>query len=123
MINFDFTWIITAISMTASFLNIKKKVVCFYLWAISVMLCLIIDVKTQQYGRAFLDFFCLGVNVYGIVTWTGAKTTTTTEVTEVTEVTVKENKIQSKIAKIIGESKNIGSQIKNINFLRYFFPK
>ncbi len=69
MINFDFTWIITAISLTASYLNVKKMVFCFYLWSISTVLCSIIDFNNKQYGRVFLDLFMLLVDVYGIISW------------------------------------------------------
>lgn len=69
MINFDFTWIITAFSITASVLNVKKKVICFYLWGISVTIAAIIDFFNKQYGRTFLDIFMLGVNIYGIISW------------------------------------------------------
>ena len=67
--NFDFTWIIAIISITGSFFNIKKNSVCFYLWLICETMCLIIDSKNCQYGRAFLDLFCIGMNIYGILTW------------------------------------------------------
>ena len=66
---FDFTWIIAAISIVGSILNIKKNPVCFYLWVICEIMCLIIDTKNQQYGRAFLDFFCIAMNIYGIFSW------------------------------------------------------
>lgn len=69
MNNFDFTWIVAVISITGSFFNIKKIAVCFYLWAICEAFCFIIDINSQQYGRAFLDIFCLGMNIYGIVAW------------------------------------------------------
>jgi len=67
---FDFTWIIAIISITGSFFNIKKKVICFYLWIVCEILCFVIDVRNQQYGRAFLDIFGLCMNIYGIVIWT-----------------------------------------------------
>jgi nicotinamide riboside transporter PnuC len=70
---FDFTWIIAVISITGSFLNIKKNPVCFYLWTVCQIMCLIIDAKNQQYGRAFLDFFLIVMNVYGIVSWSKKK--------------------------------------------------
>ncbi len=70
MNNFDFTWIIAVISITGSLFNVKKNVFCFYLWALCEILCCIIDIKNKHYGRAFLDIFCLGMNIYGIITWT-----------------------------------------------------
>ncbi|MDR3179242.1 MAG: nicotinamide mononucleotide transporter family protein [Oscillospiraceae bacterium] len=70
MDNFDYTWITAAISIIASYLNIKKKVACFYLWKITAIFHTIIDIKNQQYGRAFLDVFLLIINIYGIIVWT-----------------------------------------------------
>ena len=67
--NFDITWIIAIISITGSFFNIKKKAICFYFWIICEIMCMIIDLKNNQYGRAFLDLFCLGMNIYGIISW------------------------------------------------------
>jgi nicotinamide riboside transporter PnuC len=70
MNNFDFTWITAIVSIAASYFNIKKKVVCFYLWGATVIVHFIIDLKNQQYGRVFLDVFLLCINIYGIIAWT-----------------------------------------------------
>ncbi len=70
MNNFDLTWITAIVSIAASYFNVKKKVICFYMWAATVIVHFIIDIKNQQYGRAFLDIFLLGLNIYGIITWT-----------------------------------------------------
>ncbi len=70
---FDFTWIIATISITGSFLNIKKNPLCFYLWNICEIMCLIIDYKNHQYGRAFLDLFLIVMNTYGIFSWSKKK--------------------------------------------------
>ncbi len=51
------------------FFNIKKKSICFYFWIICEIMCMIIDLKNNQYGRAFLDLFCLGMNIYGRIAW------------------------------------------------------
>ena len=66
----DFTWVIALISITGTFFNIKKKVFCFYLWAVVEVLCFVIDIKNKQFGRAFLDMFGFGMNIYGIIVWT-----------------------------------------------------
>ena len=70
---FDFTWIIAVISIVGSFLNIKKNPVCFYLWVVCEVMYWMIDTKNQQYGRAFLDFFYVIVNIYGICSWSKKK--------------------------------------------------
>ncbi|MDR0738610.1 MAG: nicotinamide mononucleotide transporter family protein [Oscillospiraceae bacterium] len=66
----DFTWAIATTSIIGTIFNIKKKVICFYLWGACEIICLIIDTKTHQYGRAFLDIFSFGMNIYGIIAWT-----------------------------------------------------
>lgn len=72
--SFDFTWIIAIISITGSFLNVRKSVISFYLWALTEVMCFVIDFKNKQFGRAFLDTFSFFMNVYGIVTWSREKT-------------------------------------------------
>jgi nicotinamide riboside transporter PnuC len=69
MKNFDITWLIAIISITGSFFNIKKNIICFYFWNICEICCLIIDIKNKQYGRAFLDLFCFCMNIWGILKW------------------------------------------------------
>lgn len=70
MSKFDITWITAGVSIVGSYLNIKKKTVCFYLWGVVVVVHLIVDIQNSQYGRAFLDMFLIGTNIYGIVSWT-----------------------------------------------------
>lgn len=69
MEQFDITWFLTAISLTGSFLNAKKKIACFYLWAIGEVFWFTLDIMRGTYGRAFLDFtqFCFAL--YGIHEW------------------------------------------------------
>ena len=74
MINgFDITWVLTFISLAGSFLNAKKKVACFYLWAIGEICWLILDLYSQTYGRATLDFVSCLMAVYGIYEWNKPK--------------------------------------------------
>ena len=69
MDNFDITWILTILSLTGSFLNVKKKVACFYLWAIGEVFWLILDISNRVYGRAFLDLTQLAFALWGIKEW------------------------------------------------------
>lgn len=73
MNNFDITWLIAAMSITGSFLNIKKNRICFIFWAVCEIICFFIDINNGQFGRAFLDVFCLGINIYGIFKWKDKK--------------------------------------------------
>jgi nicotinamide riboside transporter PnuC len=66
---FDITWLVALISITGSYFNIKKMRVCFVLWTICEIFCFCIDMKNGQFGRAFLDIFCLGMDIYGFLKW------------------------------------------------------
>lgn len=69
MNNFDITWILATISLFGSFLNAKKKIACFYLWAIGEVFWFILDVCNGVYGRATLDFISFCMAIYGALEW------------------------------------------------------
>ena len=45
MFDFDITWILTALSLSGSIFNVKKKVVCFYIWSVCEIFWLILDIE------------------------------------------------------------------------------
>ncbi|MDR1628547.1 MAG: nicotinamide mononucleotide transporter [Oscillospiraceae bacterium] len=67
--NFDWSWLLALLSITGTIFNIKKKVVCFYLWALGEVFWIIFDFRNGQYGRVFLDFVHLGMAFWGIHSW------------------------------------------------------
>lgn len=69
MFNFDITWILTALSLSGSIFNVKKKVVCFYIWSVCEIFWLILDIRSRTFGRAFLDLTQFGFALYGIHEW------------------------------------------------------
>lgn len=69
MNSFDITWILTILSLTGSFLNVKKKIACFYLWSIGEVCWFVLDVSNHTYGRAFLDLTQLAFALWGIREW------------------------------------------------------
>lgn len=69
MSNFDITWILSVISLSGNIFNVKKKVACFYIWAIGEVFWFILDLKNGTYGRAFLDLFQLIMAIWGIIEW------------------------------------------------------
>lgn len=69
MDNFDVTWILTVISLSGNFFNVKKKVACFYIWAVGEVFWTILDIHNGVYGRAFLDIMQLGFALWGIYEW------------------------------------------------------
>lgn len=71
--NIDITWFLTAISLLGSFLNAKKKVSCFYLWAIGEIMWCVLDISNGVYGRATLDVVSFIMALYGIYEWKHTK--------------------------------------------------
>jgi nicotinamide riboside transporter PnuC len=45
-------WILTVLSIVGVILNIKRKVLCFYIWAISNIGWIFLDYKAELYGQA-----------------------------------------------------------------------
>ena len=66
---FDITWPLAMLSITGTIFNVKKKVVCFYLWMIGEFFWIAIDFSNRQHGRMFLDFVHLGMAIWGIYDW------------------------------------------------------
>lgn len=62
-------WVVTAICLAGTILNIKKHSLCFVLWAIGNILWLIYDIYTAQTGRALLDIVQLGTCIWGLLAW------------------------------------------------------
>jgi nicotinamide riboside transporter PnuC len=69
MNNFDYSWILAALSITGTIFNVKKMVVCFYLWAIGEIFWIILDFTNHQYGRVFLDSVHFIMALWGIYDW------------------------------------------------------
>lgn len=63
------TWLITAVCLTGTVLNVKKNVLCFYLWAVGNIAWLVYDLLTGLYSRAMLDLIQLGFALWGIWEW------------------------------------------------------
>ena len=63
------TWLITAVCLIGTLLNVKKNVLCFYLWAVGNIAWLVYDLLTGLYSRAMLDLIQLGFALWGIWEW------------------------------------------------------
>lgn len=63
------TWLITAVCLIGTVLNVKKNVLCFYLWAVGNVAWLVYDLLTGLYSRAMLDLIQLGFALWGIWEW------------------------------------------------------
>ena len=65
----DITWFLTAISLTGTVFNIRKKIICFYIWLIGDVCWFILDYSSEVYGRAVLDFIQIILAFCGILEW------------------------------------------------------
>ena len=65
----DITWILAAVSLSGSFFNAKKKIICFYLWAFGEICWMVLDIRGGVFGRAFLDLTQLLFALYGAYEW------------------------------------------------------
>ncbi len=65
----DITWFLTAISLTETVLNIRKNILCFYIWLIGDILWCALDFHNGTYGRSLLDFVQVILAVCGIISW------------------------------------------------------
>lgn len=64
-----FLWSLTALSLMGTALNVKKNVLCFYLWAIGNVAWFTIDVLGHVWARALLDAVHFAFAVWGAVSW------------------------------------------------------
>ena len=64
-----FTWIITFVSLAGTVLNVRKNILCFYLWAVGNVAWLAFDVASGLFSRAVLDTVHLEVAIWGIFEW------------------------------------------------------
>ena len=64
-----FTWVFTAISLAGTVLNVRKNILCFYLWSIGNIAWLGFDVASGLFSRAVLDPVHLAFAIWGIFAW------------------------------------------------------
>lgn len=65
----DITWFLTAVSLIGTVFNIRKKIICFYIWLIGDICWFTLDFTSGVYGRATLDLFQIFLAVCGIFEW------------------------------------------------------
>ena len=64
------SWVITILSIVGTVLNIYKIRACFYIWAITDVAWIIIDLYYKVYSQAALFFVYLILAAWGLVRWT-----------------------------------------------------
>lgn len=67
-------WLVTAICLAGTILNVKKVRWCFHLWVLGNLLWLGIDLHNRLYSRAVLDAVQLALAVWGLVEWKKSNT-------------------------------------------------
>ena len=73
------TWLFTAVSLAGTVLNVKKNILCFYLWSVGNIAWLTYDIASGLYSRAILDVVHLAFAIWGIFAWREEKDTRLSE--------------------------------------------
>ena len=63
-------WLLTALSLAGTALNVKKRIACFYLWTVVNIAWVFVDFQQELYARSVLDGVHLAFAVWGIWDWT-----------------------------------------------------
>ena len=66
-------WLVTAVCLAGTVLNVKKVRWCFLLWAAGNVAWFAVDVHNHLYSRALLDLVQLALAVWGAVEWRSGK--------------------------------------------------
>ncbi len=64
-----FKWIIAAASIAGVVLNIRKKRICFHIWAGTNLAWTAIDVWHEVWAQAALQAVYFGLAIWGILSW------------------------------------------------------
>ena len=65
-----YLWLLTALSLAGTALNVKKRIACFYLWTVVNIAGVFVDFQQELYARSVLDGVHLAFAVWGIWDWT-----------------------------------------------------
>ena len=63
-------WLLTALSLAGTALNVKKRIACFYLWTVVNIAWVFVDFRQELYARSVLDGVHLAFALWGIWDWT-----------------------------------------------------
>ena len=63
-------WLLTALSLVGTALNVKKRIAGFYLWTVVNIAWVFVDYRQELYARSVLDGVHLAFAVWGIWDWT-----------------------------------------------------
>ena len=63
------TWILTGLSILGVILNIKKKRICFWIWAFTNAAWMVVDLLMGIYSQAALFAIYFILAIWGILEW------------------------------------------------------
>jgi nicotinamide mononucleotide transporter len=65
----EWTWLLTGLSILGVILNIKKKRICFWIWAFTNAGWMVIDFIMGIYSQSALFAVYFGLAIWGILEW------------------------------------------------------
>lgn len=65
----NLTWIITIFSIAGVVLNIKRRRICFYIWACTNAAWAIVDFCMGIYAQGALFTVYFALSIWGIIAW------------------------------------------------------
>ena len=64
-------WLLTALSLIGTALNVKKRIACFYLWTVVNLAWVFVDFHQEMWARSVLAGVHLAFGVWGV--WYGTR--------------------------------------------------
>lgn len=64
-----FTWILTATTLVGAYYNIKKNTTGFYIWFLTDIAWIAVNLHYKIYAQSFLFAIFAGLAIYGIYEW------------------------------------------------------
>ena len=63
------TWGVAGVSLTATILNVKQKIIGFYIWTVTDSFWCLWDFHIKSYAQSALFLVYLGLAIWGIIEW------------------------------------------------------
>jgi len=65
----NWTWLLTIASVIGTVANIKKKRWCFYVWFLTNLAWVVVNIMIGLYSAAALFAVYTGLAIWGIISW------------------------------------------------------
>lgn len=62
-------WLVTALSLVGTILNIKKKRICFGIWLVTNSIWCLFDFSIGAYAQSALFAVYVGLALWGVIAW------------------------------------------------------